>query len=81
MPIIGRIAPVVAEARRLGVNSPDAVGELHVQRTVERLRHHEAVAPGIAAGTCHVEGMFYHLAEGRVRLVGAAPAMSAAPVE
>lgn len=77
MPIIGRIAPVVAEARRLGIDSPDAVGELHVRRTVEHLRQHDAMAAGIAAGTCRVEGMFYPLAEGRVRLVDAATVGSA----
>lgn len=81
MPIIGRIAPVVAEVRRLGVDSADAVGELHVRRTVEHLRQHAAVAAGIAAGTCRIEGMFYHLAEGRVRLVDTPAVMSAPPAE
>jgi carbonic anhydrase len=71
LPIIGRLAPVVAEARRSGVNSPDAVSELHVRRTVEHLRRHEAVVAAIDAGVCRVEGMFYHLAEGRVRVVDA----------
>jgi carbonic anhydrase len=77
LPIIGRMAPIVAEARRLAVHSPDAISELHVWHTVTQLRQHDAVAAAIALGTCRVEGMFYHLAEGRIRVVAEPATMSA----
>ena len=68
--IVDAVAPTVRHAMADGVDDPDRIVALHIQRTVDQLpAESDALARAVAAGRCAVVGMFYELHAGRVRVV------------
>lgn len=70
--IIDRVVPSIELARARAVTDQDEIEALHVQCTVASLAAQgHALAAAVAAGTCSVVGMFYRLADSRIRVLGA----------
>lgn len=62
------VTPSVRYAVSQGIEEVDEIVDLHIRRTVEELPRHSApLASAIAAGSCGVVGLSYHLAAGEVR--------------
>ncbi|MDQ1710235.1 MAG: carbonic anhydrase [Frankiaceae bacterium] len=71
--IIDRVMPSIERARELHITDPEAIGDLHVQCTVDEIASQgRAIAAAVAAGRCAVVGISYRLADSRVSVVNEA---------
>jgi carbonic anhydrase len=67
------VDPIIPSVRTAGTEDIDRIVDIHIQRTVEKLRAESAV---IAADKCAVVGMSYQLSAGQARIVTASPAVA-----
>jgi carbonic anhydrase len=68
--IVERLTPEIRTAHTRNITDRDAIGELHVVSTVDRLlADSPLLADHVATGRCAVAGATYTLADGRVRTV------------
>jgi carbonic anhydrase len=71
--VVDPIVPSVRAAAARGDDGVDAIVEVHIARTVERLlRDSAALSAAVAEGRCAVVGMAYQLSAGQARVVPAA---------
>lgn len=70
--LVDAVVPSVHAAAEQGQSDVDRVVEVHIRRTVQRLRRDSAaLADATAAGRCAVVGMSYQLDAGQARLLSA----------
>ena len=76
--IVDAIIPSVRQVGiRGGDDDVDRIVDVHIQRTVDLLRHEsQPLAAAVASGRCAVVGLSYRLDDGRVRLVDDAVRLS-----
>jgi len=68
--VVEAVIPSVQLAGAHGVDDPDRIVELHIERTVDLLMERSApLGQAVSAGRCAVVGMSYQLRAGRVREV------------
>jgi carbonic anhydrase len=72
--VVDAIVPSVRAAGAVGIENPDAIVDLHIQRTVDELGLRcLPLARAVESGRASIVGMSYRLDAGEVRLVTPAP--------